>query len=169
MPQGLYSRLPCIQYKIVIYTAAVFHDKKFIYTAAVHPVKSVIYTAAVFHSKVFFFSTAVPPVRNGYVHGRLAKHVNMSSRNETYYPLIWRLLFGFSARVATNSVFVVIFISFCKINIDCVQIDVAVFHSKRVVVFFSAAVPPVRNGYVHGRLAKHVNMFSRDETYYPLI
>ena len=37
-----------------------------------------------------------------------------------------RLLFGFSARGATNSVFVVIFISFCKINIDCVQIDVAI-------------------------------------------
>ena len=37
-----------------------------------------------------------------------------------------RLLFGFSARGATYSVCVVIFISFCKINIDCVQIDVAI-------------------------------------------
>ena len=37
-----------------------------------------------------------------------------------------RLLFGFSARVALYSVCVVIFISFCKINIDCVQIDVAI-------------------------------------------
>ena len=37
-----------------------------------------------------------------------------------------RLLFGFSARGATNSVFVVILISFCKINIDCVQIDIAI-------------------------------------------
>ena len=37
-----------------------------------------------------------------------------------------RLLLGISARGATNSVFVVIFISFCKINIDCVQIDVAI-------------------------------------------
>ena len=32
MPKLLYTRLPCIQYKIVIYTAAVYHAKTFIYT-----------------------------------------------------------------------------------------------------------------------------------------
>ena len=88
MPKGLYTRLPCIQYKIATYTAAVFHDKKFMYTTAVHSVKGVIYTAAVFHSKRFIYSAAVPPVSNGYVHDRLAKHVNMFSRDETYYRLI---------------------------------------------------------------------------------
>ena len=36
MPKSLYTRLPCIKYKNVIYTAAVFHSKRFIYTAAVH-------------------------------------------------------------------------------------------------------------------------------------
>ena len=38
--KGLYIRLPFIQYKIVIYTAAVYmyHAKRFIYTAAVPPV-----------------------------------------------------------------------------------------------------------------------------------
>ena len=38
MPKALYKRLPCIQYKIVIYTSAVYHVKRVIYTAAVHPV-----------------------------------------------------------------------------------------------------------------------------------
>ena len=38
MPKRLYTRLPCIKYKSVIYTAAVFHTKGFIYTAAVHKV-----------------------------------------------------------------------------------------------------------------------------------
>ena len=38
IPKSLYTRLPCIQYKIVIYTAAVSHIKLFIYTAAGHPV-----------------------------------------------------------------------------------------------------------------------------------
>ena len=36
MPKGLYTRLLCIHYKSVIYTAAVSHAKRFIYTAAVH-------------------------------------------------------------------------------------------------------------------------------------
>ena len=38
IPKALYTRLPCIQYKIVIYTAAVSHIKLFIYTTAGHPV-----------------------------------------------------------------------------------------------------------------------------------
>ena len=40
MPKSLYTRLPCIKFKIVIYTAAVSHTKKFIhvYTAAVHKI-----------------------------------------------------------------------------------------------------------------------------------
>ena len=38
MPKLLYTRLPCIKYKSVIYTAAVSHTKNFIYTAAVHKV-----------------------------------------------------------------------------------------------------------------------------------
>ena len=47
-----------------------------------------------------------------------------------------RLLFGFSARGATKYVFVVILISFCKINIDCVQIGVAIcepVHAEKTV------------------------------------
>ena len=39
MPKSLYTRLPCIKYKSAIYTAAVSHDKRFSYTAAVHQVK----------------------------------------------------------------------------------------------------------------------------------
>ena len=38
MPKSLYTRLQCIKYKSVIYTTAVSHTKKFIYTAAVHQV-----------------------------------------------------------------------------------------------------------------------------------
>ena len=38
MPKSLYTRLPCIKYKSVIYTAAISHTKRFIYTAAVHKV-----------------------------------------------------------------------------------------------------------------------------------
>ena len=51
---------------------------KVIYMAAVHPVKSIVYTAAVFHAKRFIYSAAV----------RLVKHVNMFSRDETYYRFV---------------------------------------------------------------------------------
>ena len=78
MPKELYTRLPGIQYKIVIYTAAVYHAKRVIYTAAVHPVKSIVYTAAVYHAKRFIYSAAV----------RLVRHVNMFSRDETYYRFV---------------------------------------------------------------------------------
>ena len=37
-PKGFYTRLPCIKYKSPIYTAAVSHAKRFLYTAAVYPV-----------------------------------------------------------------------------------------------------------------------------------
>ena len=36
--KSLYIRLPCMKYKIAIYLAAVSHAKRFLYTAAVHPV-----------------------------------------------------------------------------------------------------------------------------------
>ena len=38
IPKSLYIRLPCMKYKIAIYLAAVSHAKRFLYTAAVHPV-----------------------------------------------------------------------------------------------------------------------------------
>ena len=38
MSKSLYTRVPCIKYKSVINTAAVYHTKRFIYTAAVHKI-----------------------------------------------------------------------------------------------------------------------------------
>ena len=60
MPKGLYTRLPCIKYKSVIYTAAVSHTKKFIYTAAVHKVYKRYLHGSVSHAKRF--TAAVYPV-----------------------------------------------------------------------------------------------------------
>ena len=51
MPKGLYMRLMCIQYKIVIYTAAVNHTKRFLYTAAEHSVNSRFSNASRFSCK----------------------------------------------------------------------------------------------------------------------
>ena len=57
MPKSLYTRLPCIKYKGVIYTAAVSHTKIFIYTAAVHRVQKTLFTRQAF---------LMP---NGFIHG----------------------------------------------------------------------------------------------------
>ena len=63
IPNALYTRLPCIQYKIVIYTAAVSHIKLFIYTTAGHPV-----SRRYLHGSRFSY-------QNIYIHGCRASSV----------------------------------------------------------------------------------------------
>ena len=62
IPKGLYTRLPCINYKSAIYTAAVSYAKMIYTRLPFFQNKSVIYTAAVFHAKRFIYTPAVPPV-----------------------------------------------------------------------------------------------------------
>ena len=59
MPKGKYTRLPCIQNKSVIYTAAVVNAKRFIYTTVVHPVyKRYLHGIHCCHASIY---TAVIP------------------------------------------------------------------------------------------------------------
>ena len=62
MPKSLYTRLPCIKYKSIIYTAAVSHSKRFIYTAAVHKVLKRYLHGNCFSCQKILFRAAVHPV-----------------------------------------------------------------------------------------------------------
>ena len=62
MSKRLYTRLPCIKYKSVIYTAAVSHTKNLYTRLPCIMYKHAISTAAVSHAKWFLYTAAVHPV-----------------------------------------------------------------------------------------------------------
>ena len=110
MPKGFYTRLPLIQYKSVIYTAAVFHEKK-------KPV-CCIYTAAV-------------PI------DIMCRFV----RCETQVGFCLEVEFYSTARGATYSAFVFIFISFSKTNLmafNLMLLHVYVYQSTMWKLFMAS-------------------------------
>ena len=68
VPKGLYIRLPCIQYEIVICTAAVFHAKDLHTLLPCIKYKFVMYTAAVSPKDLYVYTAAEHPVKSCHSH-----------------------------------------------------------------------------------------------------
>ena len=96
IPKALYTRLPCIQYRIVIYTAAVSHIKLFIYTAAGHPV-----SRRYLHGSRF-------PFQKFYIHGCRATSIKSLFTRQPF------LMPGLNKRLPCIHDKIVIYTAACK-------------------------------------------------------